>query len=123
MHFLAFFQIMPVDLGPGDAFVRSMLGGQRNPMNLQRFEHFGSRRRAARKALDEKATVPAVSLRKLETQPAELGRKGVMDEKNVHRRYSLPLTSNENFSASRGRHTSWENRSCTSLAAASPSGR
>ena len=98
---------MAVDLGPGYAVARSMLGRLGDKPNLECLEHLGSRRRAARETLHQEAALPAACLGQLKCQPPELGGERVVDEQNVHHHPPLAAATEENSSASLGRHTSW----------------
>src|SRR5262249_1690844 len=120
---LALLEVVRVDLGPGDAFVRAMLGCQGHLVQFERLEHLGSRRRAARQALYQEAAPPAAAPLELEAKAAELGGDRVVDEEKVHSFLPPAETSAENCSASRGKHTSWAYCSCIKSAAASPRGR
>ncbi len=88
----ALLEVVPVNLGPGNAVARAMLGRQRHLVQLERLEHLGRRGRAARKALHQEAAPPAVAPGQLEAEPAELGGESVVDEQDVHGRSPLAAT-------------------------------
>ncbi len=104
----ALLEVVSVNLGPGNAVARAMLGRQGHLVQLERLEHLARRGRAARKTLHQEAAPPAVALGQLEAKPAELGGESVVDEQDVHGLSLLAATSAVNRSASRGRQTSWE---------------
>ena len=59
---LALLEIHPIDLGPGNAFLRPVLGRQRKLVQLELLEHLGRGRGTAREALDQEAALPAMYL-------------------------------------------------------------
>ncbi len=92
-------------------------------MQLDGLQHLRRRRRAAREALHQEATLPAVPRGQLLPEPAELRGEGVVDEQDVHDRLPPASASPLNCSARRGRQASWLYLAWTRAAAASPSGR
>ena len=83
-HRLALLQEHPENLGPGNPLARAMLGRQGKLKDLERLEHLGRGRGAARETLDQVAAPPAVPLGQLQAEPAKLGGEGVVDEEDVH---------------------------------------
>src|SRR5262249_52978196 len=108
----ALFEVVRVDLRPGDALAGAMLGRDRHLVQVES-QHLRCRRGATREALYQEAALPTMAPDQLEAEPAELGGERVVDEKDVHDRRPPPATRSEKISASWGRQTSWLYRSCT----------